>query len=66
LDRVNRSEGKSILDTFETKIKETEAQLERQEEEFEQISDKYKEDVTPEDTPKTDNSNLASFFDSII
>jgi cell division initiation protein len=66
LDRVNRSEGKSILDTFETKIKETEAQLERQEEEFEQISDKYKEEVTPEDTPKTDNSNLASFFDSII
>jgi cell division initiation protein len=66
LDRVNRSEGKSILDTFETKIKETEAQLERQEEEFKQISDKYKEEVTPEDTPKTDNSNLASFFDSII
>jgi cell division initiation protein len=66
LDRVNRSEGKSILDTFETKIKETEAQLERQEEEFEQISDKYKEEVTPEGTPKTDNSNLASFFDSII
>jgi cell division initiation protein len=66
LDRVNRSEGKSILDTFETKIKETEAQLERQEEEFKQISDKYKEEVTPEGTPKTDNSNLASFFDSII
>lgn len=67
LDRVNRSESKSILDTFETKIKETEAELEKQTEDFEQIAEKYKDESSQNDTPKTDtNNNLASFFDSII
>jgi|JI8StandDraft_2_1071088.scaffolds.fasta_scaffold00866_7 cell division initiation protein len=66
LDRVNRSESKSILDTFDTKIKETEAELEKQTEDFEQIAEKYKDDIPQADTPKTDTNNLASFFDSII
>lgn len=66
LDRVNRSESKSILDTFDTKIKETEAELEKQTEDFEQIAEKYKDDIPQTDTPKTDTNNLASFFDSII
>jgi cell division initiation protein len=67
LDRVNRSESKSILDTFDSKIKETEAELEKQTENFEQIADKYKDDIPQNDNPKTDtNNNLASFFDSII
>ncbi|MCU0438604.1 MAG: DivIVA domain-containing protein [Raineya sp.] len=67
LDRVNRSESKSILDTFDSKIKETEAELEKQTEDFEQIAEKYKDELNQTENPKTDsNNNLASFFDSII
>jgi cell division initiation protein len=67
LDRVNRSESKSILDTFDSKIRETEAELEKQTEDFEQIAEKYKDELPQNDIPKTDtNNNLASFFDSII
>ncbi|KOY84618.1 hypothetical protein AD998_19400 [bacterium 336/3] len=67
LDRVNRSESKSILDTFDSKIRETEAELEKQTEDFEQIAEKYKDELPQNDTPKNDtNNNLASFFDSII
>jgi len=67
LDRVNRSESKNVLETFETKIKETEAELEKQTEDFEQMAEKYKEESPSIEIPKTDpNNNLASFFDSII
>lgn len=67
LDKANRSENKNILDTFESKIRETENTLEKQQEELIQIEEKFKEDVfNAEEKEKKEKSNLDNFFDSIL
>ncbi|GAB4124339.1 MAG: hypothetical protein OHK0045_11420 [Raineya sp.] len=67
IDKANRSENKNVLDSLDTKIKEAEISLEKQEEELIQIEEKFKEDsIKLEDKDKKEKSNLDSFFDSII
>ena len=66
LDKASRSENKNVLDGFDTKIKEAESTLEKQEEELAQLEEKFKEDFIDEGKDKKDKSNLNDFFDSII
>ncbi len=67
LDKASRSENKNILESFDTKIKEAESTLEKQEEELAQLEEKFKEDlVNLEEKDKKQKSNLDNFFDSII
>mgnify|MGYP005858956181 CR=1 FL=1 len=66
LDKVGRSENKNILESLDTKIKEAETTLEKQEE-LAQLEEKFKEDlVNFEEKDKKEKSNLDNFLDSII
>ncbi|WP_448528533.1 DivIVA domain-containing protein [Raineya sp.] len=60
LDKVSKSEERNILETFDSKIKEAEAILEKHQQEIEQLTEKYSEpSKTTEEPPK---ENLANFF----
>ncbi len=67
LDKASRSENKNILESFDTKIKEAENTLEKQEEELAQLEEKFKDElINMEEKDKKEKNNLDNFFDSII
>jgi hypothetical protein len=67
LDKASRSENKNILESFDTKIKEAENTLEKQEEELAQLEEKFKDElINFEEKDKKEKNNLDNFFDSII
>lgn len=67
LDKASRSENKNILESFDTKIKEAENTLEKQEAELAQLEEKFKDDaINLDEKDHKDKSNLDKFFDSIL